>query len=221
MVIRMTDWKSAAVAGCLTAVLVMTGACDRDARLAGRNLRDVSVGTVTHYGATLDKSATPQQVTYVLLRAIRDDFKSKTREEREAALDKLFDVSAAGYLTRGKANEIDRRETVFRIVNRWTPTVAHYVDDIETDWEKAHVRLREFGLEPVKNRNDGTQQCKVITQLADPSGDPNAAVLLNIQLIQDSGYWRVVGLAYVNSRRNLNPKTAAGVPAKAGTASDG
>ncbi|MCH9002448.1 MAG: hypothetical protein IIC02_07720 [Planctomycetes bacterium] len=95
------------------------------------------------------------------------------------------------------------------------------MDDIETDWEKARVRLRVFGLESVKNRNDGTQQCKIMTQLADPSGDPNAAVLLNIQLIQDSGYWRVLGLAYENSRRDLNPKTAAGVPAKARTASDG
>ena len=221
MLIRTKGWKSVAVAGYLGAVLVLTGACDRDARLAGRNLRDVTVKTVTHYGATLDKSATPQQVTYVLLRAIRDDFKANSREEREAALDKLFDVSAAGQLTQRGANEIDRRELVFRIVNRWTPTVAHYVDDIETDWEKARERLREVGLEPVKNRNDGTQRCKVITQLADPSGDPNAAVLLTIQLIQDSGYWRVVGLAYINSTRGLKPKAAAGTPAKAGTASDG
>lgn len=221
MVIRMKGWKSVAAAGCLGAVLVVTAACDRDARLAGRSLRDVTVKTVTHYDTTLDKSATSQQVTYVMLRAIRDDFKAKTREEREAALDKLFDVSAAGHLTQGSANDIDRRETVFRIVNRWTPTVAHYVDDIETDWEKARVRLKVFGLEPVKNRNDGTQQCKVITQLADPSGDPNAAVLLTIQLIQDSGYWRVAGLAFVNSRRDLNPKTATRVPAKSRTASDG
>lgn len=221
MMIRTKGWKSVAAAGCLGAFLALTGACDRDARLAGRNLRDVTVKTVTHYGATLDKSATPQQVTYVLLRAIRDDFKAKTPEEREVALDKQFDVSAGGYLTSGRANEIDRREALFRIVNRWTPTVAHYVDDIETDWEKARVRLKVFGLEPVKNRNDGTQQCKIMTQLADPSGDPNAAVLLNIQLIQDSGYWRVLGLAYENSRRSMNPKAAAGVPAKAGTASDG
>ena len=221
MVIRTKGWKSVAVAGFLGAVLLLIGACDRDARLAGRNLRDVTVQTVTLYGETLDKSATPKQVTYVLLRAIREDFKAKTPEEREVALDKLFDVSAAGYLTRGSANEIDRRETVFKIVNRWTPTVSHYVDDIETDWEKARVRLRVFGLESVKNRNDGTQQCKIMTQLADPSGDPNAAVLLNIHLIQDSGYWRVLGLAYENSRRSMNPKAAAGVPAKAGTASDG
>jgi len=221
MVIRTKGWRSAAVAGCLAAVLVGTGACDRDARLAGRKLRDVTVGTVTHYGATLDKSATPKQVTYVLLRAIREDFKAKTLEERETALDKLLDVAATGYLTKGRANEIDRWETVFRIVNRWTPTVAHYVDDIETDWEKARVRLREIGLEPIKNRSDGTQQCKVITQLADPSGDPNAAVILIIQLIQDSGYWRVLGLAYENSRRDLNPTTATGIPAKARTASDG
>lgn len=220
MVIRTKGWKSAA-AGCLGAFLVLIGACDRDARLAGRNLRDVTVKTVTHYGATLDKSATAKEVAYVMLRAIRDDFKAKTREEREAALDKLFDVSAAGFLTKGRANELDRQETIFKIVNRWTPTVSHYVDDIETDWEKARVRLRVIGLESVKNRNDGTQQCKIMTQLADPSGDPNAAVLLKIQLIQDSGYWRVLGLAYVNSTRGLNPKAAAGVPSKAGTASDG
>ena len=221
MVIRMKGWNSVAVAGYLGAVLVLIGACDRDARLAGRNLRDVTVKSVTHYDTTLDKNATPEEVTYVMLRAIRDDFKAKTREEREAALDILFDVSAAGYLARGSANELDRQETVFKIVNRWTPTVSHYVDDIETKWEKARVRLRVFGLESIRNRDDGAQQCKIMTQLADPSGDPNAAVLLNIQLIQDSGYWRVLGLAYENSRRGLNPKTATGVPAKAGTASAG
>ncbi|MCH8148342.1 MAG: hypothetical protein IH987_10165 [Planctomycetes bacterium] len=217
----MKSWNSLAAAGCLVAVLLPIGACDRDARLAGRNLRDVTVGTVTHYGATLDKSATPEQVTYVLLRAIRDDFKAKTSEEREAALDKLFDVSAAGHLTQGKASEIDRQETVFKIVNRWTPTVAHYVDDIETDWEKARLRLKISGLQPVTNRTDGTQQCKVITQLADPGGNPNAAVLLSVQLVQDSGYWRVLALQFLNSRRDLNPKAAARGPAKANTASDG
>ena len=96
------DWRSAA--GLFGALLVLAGACDRDARLAGRNLRNVTVRSVTHYDTTLDKNASPKQVTYVLLRAIRDDFKARTREEREAALDKQFDVSAGGVLTGARAS---------------------------------------------------------------------------------------------------------------------
>jgi len=186
-------------------VAILSGACDRDARLAGQKLRDPKVGTVTHYDVTLDQNASPEQVVYVLLRAMRDDFLAKTDADREKALDTQFDVSAAGFLEVGHGNGIDRLETLYRIVHLWTPTVSHYVNDIETDWSKAQARFKKVGPTAIPNRTDGAQKCQVITQLADPSGDPNANVLLAINLVQDNGYWRVVTVSFIERARSLRP----------------
>ncbi len=188
-------------------VAMLSGACDRDARLAGRKLRDPKLRAVTHYGVTLDQNASPDQVAFVLLRAMRDDFLAKTETDREKALDIQFDVSAAGFLAVGHGGGIDRLETLYRIVHHWTPTVSHYVDDIYTDWAKAQARFKSVGPTPLPNRTDGAQKCQIITQLADPSGDPNANVLLAIHLVQDSGYWRVANLSFVQRARELRPKT--------------
>src|SRR3972149_10392414 len=69
--------------------------CGGDARLAGQRIRSVTVRSVAHYGVTLDQQASPEQVAYVLLRAVRDDVVAKSREERDTALDKQFDLCAA------------------------------------------------------------------------------------------------------------------------------
>ncbi|MBU0719483.1 MAG: hypothetical protein KJ749_14655, partial [Planctomycetes bacterium] len=64
-------------------------------RLANRKVEKPEVRTVTHYGMTLDEDASPEEVAFVLLRAIRDDFYAADLASREAAIDMQLDVCAA------------------------------------------------------------------------------------------------------------------------------
>lgn len=190
-----------------SAVLVVVVGCDRDARLADHNLRHPVIKTVTHYGKTLDQKATPAEVTYVLLRAMRDDFTASSKEERERALDVQFDVCAADELESRRMTSLSRDEYLYEVVYRWTPTVAHYVGDFETDWDKASKRLVTAVQRPAPGGTPDAMMTDVLMAVADPSGDPNAGVVIQITLITDKGYWRVLNVAFDSSRRSLTPST--------------
>lgn len=183
--------------------LVGWGGCSRDVRLADRKIRSATVGTVTYYGTTLDRDASPEQVTYVLLRAIRDDFLAKTDEVREAAIDKEFDLCAADVIADRNRLQISRDEFIQNVVYRWTPTVSHYVHDFETDWEKARERFVLSGPRPVKGGGGDSRECEVFMEVDDPGGDPNARVVMAVYLAQDDGYWRVLHLGFDPRSRKI------------------
>jgi hypothetical protein len=182
---------------------VLCAACNRDVRLADRKLRSVTVKAVTHYGVTLDQNGSPQQVAYVLLRAIRDDFLARTEEDREAALDKQFEICAANRIAARNRAYANRDELIYNVVYRWTPTVSHYVHDFETDWEKAKGRFAIGGPRPLQNSEDNSMECEVFMEVDDPSGDPNARVVMVIYLAQDKGFWRVLHLGFDQRRRSI------------------
>lgn len=188
---------------CALGPAMWTG-CSRDVRLAGRKLRSVTVGTVTHYGVKLDEKASPQQVAYVVLRAIRDDFLAKSSEDREAALDRQFDLCAANVLDARKRGKISREELIYNVVYRWTPTVSHYSHDIETEWEKARERFVLLAERPVTGSKNGQTECQVLMEVDDPSDDPNARAVLVVFLVKDSGFWRVSHLGFKPGRRSIN-----------------
>ena len=184
--------------------LAAWGGCSRDARLTGHNIReDVTVRRVAHYGVELDKEASPEQVAYVALRAIREDFLASSREERQAALDKQFDVSAAGVIAAKNRMSRNRDEFIYQVVYQWTPTVSHYVHDFETEWESAKARFVVNGPRPMKGSDASVMECEVLMEVEDPSGDPNAGVVMVIYLAQDMGYWRVIHLGFDPTRRSL------------------
>ena len=128
---------TALLAGCCW----LTTGCSRDVRLTGRTIPSVTVRAVTHYGVTLDEPASPEQVAYVLLRAIRDDFLAGDEAAREAALAIQFDVCAARELAARNPTSAHRDEFIYSIVHHWTPTVSHYVHDFEPDWAKSQGRF--------------------------------------------------------------------------------
>ncbi len=197
---RTYNWAGTAV----ICGLLACSACSRDARLAGRNVRkDVTVRAVTHYGVTLDEAASPEQVAYVALRAVREDFSGTDPEEREAALDKHFDVCAADVIAARNRTGLKRDEFVYAVVRRWTPTVSHYVADFETDWEAASERFGRTDPRPPKGSNADALECEVLMEVDDPSGDPSARALLVVYLAQDSGFWRVVHLGFDPTRRSI------------------
>lgn len=175
--------------------------CERDVRLVGHKLRDVKVRTVEHYGQKLDQAATPKQVAYVLLRAIRDDFLADNDPARESALDKEFDVCAADQILARDELGLAPSEAIYNVVYHWTPAVAHYVADFDMDWSQAQQRLVD--RTPRVTSGTASQERQVALEVDDPNGDSNADAILVIGLIQDNGYWRVLGLAFSPQKRTL------------------
>lgn len=183
--------------------------CKRDARLAGRNIpEDVRVHSVTHYGQTLDESASPEQVAFVFFRAVADDFEADTPEAREEALAVQFDVCAAGVLAERNRGSRLLDEHIYSIVYHWTPTISHYVPDFPKAWGSGNERL--IRRDPSKPAA-GVQECEVLLQVDDPDtirdgkADPNASVVIVVWMVKDGGYWRVThpGFEQLNRRREL------------------
>lgn len=172
--------------------------CSRDVRLEGEDLRDVTVKTVTHYGITLDEKATPQDVTYVLLRAIREDFLAKDEAARREAINRQKDLCAVESILQRSLATLDRAEAIHHTVYRWTPTVSHYVSSLQFDREEANKRFVLVG--PIKAENEEFLASQVRLELDDPDGDPNAGVVLAVDLVQENNYWRVLRLSYPPKR---------------------
>jgi len=186
--------------------------CNRDVRLADQDVKTVTVKPVTHYGVALDEKGSPEQTVYVLLRALRDDFLAQDKAERDAALDMQFDVCAADAIAARNPTSLGRDEYVHRTVSQWTPTVSHYVHDFETEWEKAEARLVRVGPKTPGDSDTGAQECQILMETNDPSGDPNARVVLVVGLIQDEGLWRVLRVGFTPQARALRKRTPAADP---------
>ncbi len=184
-------------------VLVGTSGCNRDVRLSGHKLRSVTVGPTTHYGMVLNEEASPEQVAFVLLRAIADDFSARSEAEREAALDKQFDICAANVILDRNVTSLSRDEFIYTVVHQWTPTVSHYVSDFETEWEKAQERFVLRGPRLVKGADSAAMECEVLMEIEDPSGEQDTRVIMVVYLAQDSGLWRVLHLGFDPTRRSI------------------
>jgi hypothetical protein len=190
--------------------------CERDARLAGRNIpENVQVHTVTHYGQTLDENASPEQVAFVLLRAVADDFEAKTPEAREKALAVQFDICAAGALAKSKSPSRLLDEHIYNVVYHWTPTISHYIPDFPKDWASAQSRLvRRDAAESAAG-----EECEVRLQVDDPDTirdgkpDPNASVVIVIWMVKDGGYWRVTHPGFEQRDRPLERRQVLGAEA--------
>jgi len=210
----MTD-RFVRTASCITSLCIAAGigGCQRDARLADKKLRDVQVRTVEHYGVSLDEAASPQQVAYVLLRAIRDDVLAGDKKEREAALDRQFDVCAPLLIYPRETTAISREEALYRMVSHWAPAVAYYAHDLPTDWESARQRLVQLRTVVRKlSESQSAETSQVAIELADPDGDPNARVVLLVGQVKDQGYWRVHTVAFA-PQRSVASRSAASAPA--------
>ncbi len=190
------------------AMLALSG-CSRDVRLDDQKIRTVTVKAVMLYGENLDVNASPEKVAYVALRAIKEDFEAKSDADREAALDKQFEVCAASELYRSNKTSLSRDEWVHNVVYRWTPTVSHYVADFPTTWEQASTRLVNRKTDAIADHPSGAKLSEIAMEVDDPSGDANARVILLVWLAQDDGFWRVTQLGFDRTRRSLGEKKVA------------
>ncbi len=187
----------------------MVPACSRDVWLAGKEIPTVTVHAVEHYGTKLDANGTPEQVAYVALRAIRDDFLAEDEEARKQALATQFDVCAAGVLQGRNTTSMERDEFVYNVVQRWTPTVSHYLADFPAAWATAEARMHRRPVTRSGKQAEGAisdDECEVAMVVRDPGGDPNAQVVLLVWLVRDSGFWRVTHLGFDPSARAIKGK---------------
>ena len=198
---------SAIATGCILLTSIHLCGCGRDARLVGKDLpTDLSVRTVTHYGLTLDEKATPQQVGFVLLRALREDYEAPDKAARTAAMNVQYDITATNEVIALHPDGLPPAETIYSLVKQWTPTVAHYAAQLPTEWEKAKDRIVATNPQPSKTGREGMMECQVLYQLDDPKGDLNGRVVVYGALVQDKGFWRVRTVAFVPNRRVLATK---------------
>lgn len=200
----------------LTAALLLTGV------LAGctephEDLPPAEVKIVTAYGQTLDESATPEQVTYVLLRSLAEDVKAARvmpphRQEQKAANRITWSIAAVNTIenrlietlhdsTKGQAKPSslgkDRDQQIYKVVNYWAPIVAYYVDSFDTDFEKAASRMR-VQVAPDNQAAHVYYDVWHVEQQGQASvGRP---VRLDIELaLEEAGgktYWRVARVGY-------------------------
>lgn len=211
-------------------LLVATGwvfmcGCQRDATLTGANIRKGDVRVVTDQGLILDEQAAPTQVAFVLLRAIRDEVRAEDPDARERAFQRQFDLCAPEtiyqanyrYYTRLIGSyTADRDETVYRAVRSWAARVARYVDAFDFDWPAAERRFAQSAVG--KAASDGSEITSVLVEAADPDGDPNASVVVKIDLTRESGFWRVRWIGFWRKDRHLGrPGPSTSAPSKAET----
>jgi hypothetical protein len=191
----------------LAAGLCWCGGCERDARLAGREIPELLVRTVRDQGVELGPETAPQEVVFVLLRAIRDDvLAGPDREARRRALERQFAVCDPDYIhdwyrrTYGRRAVATREEWVFKRVSLWAPALAHYVDSFDFDLQTARSRMRTGPTSEGERWPGETRLVDLPVQ--DPAGEEGGDVLVRVRLHRHSlGYWRVFQVGFTKQRR--------------------
>ncbi len=177
--------------------------CSEDARLAGKAIPHVEVRTVEDQNITLSPEASPKQVAFVLLRAIRDDILAgEDLEAREKALDRQLAVCDPDYIHDlylrfyGDRATTRRDEWVYGKVHVWAPTLAYYVDAFDFDLPTAEALMVEGG-DPVEKWAGQT------THVDLPAGNPKdvgaADVIVRVRLHrpgEEQGHWRVFSIGF-------------------------
>jgi hypothetical protein len=222
----------------LALIPLLLGGCGRDARLAGKTIRDPRVGPVSAYGKILDEKSSPQDVVITLLRAIEADYAAgDDLAAREKALDVQFDLSAPAYMKahlRGSAHLSERRrlEEYNALVRHWAPTLGHYRHHFTAD--EAALADRMVTVQGAADPDGGPPRASVLINLEPPppaEGEvPTGPVVARVELVKENGFWRIAHVGFERSMRDwretplaraggrapVRPKpTPAGTPAPA------
>ncbi len=201
-------------AGLALAGITGCGAPDEDAPPA-------VVKPVTAYGLTLDTTATPKQVAFVLLRSIADDVEAAqahdTKRQKEAL---RLTHSLAAYSTiavrigesRDKPTETARSKRrdkrLYTFVKDWAPIVAHYIRSFDTDVEAAGRRMVAA--------NEGPHSVHLYYDVCHDPNETDPArqqtETIDIELSRESAgglsYWRVAKLSFAPPKSHAKPATA-------------
>ena len=184
------------------------------------------VKVVEAYGVKLDESATPRQVAYALLRAIRDDVESAQAGDRDGqkrAFRTTFSLGAFSEIEKrlarglgdGKEDSLgetrDRR--IHDVIYHWAPIVAHYVPSFDLDETTAVGRMK------VLETPNATSTCIVVYDVAhdpaasDPAKRQPAMIEITLTRERSTGgaqeFWRVAKVAFRGSQAKAASRPAA------------
>lgn len=190
--VRIRRRRPAAAACALSVALAVLAGCEKPPPL-----EEVRTEPFTAYDVKLDTSATPKDVSYVLLRALHDQVVAAQSGSRTGILDarKLERRLAAPeriYDDVGKAAHVDVREihltptkAVDLMSEYWGPISAFYVEKFDLSRDAAESKMTEID-------RDGDKL--VLISLDAPDGkEPQT---LQIGLTQEQGLWRVYRVGY-------------------------
>jgi len=217
------------IVGLLAIGLAVIAGCTPDE--VHRDLPPAKVGVVTAYGQTLDASATPEQVVYVLLRSIREDVEAAQAHNREAQKKAMHLTHSLGAFTIierrlvealnlvNKSSKRDlgeqRDQQLFDFTRFWAPIAGYYIASFEQDFEAAKARMR------VGAQSNDTVHVFYHAEHDPAATDPAARqpVILDIELVREpadgASYWRVARVGYAG-RPGARTRPAATSTATAG-----
>lgn len=167
------------------------------------------VKPVTAYGLTLDTTATPKQVAFVLLRSIADDVQAAqardTKRQKEAL---RLTYSLAAYSTiaprigESAAKPADaarskaRDKRLYTFVKDWAPIVAHYIRSFDTDAEAAGRKMR-IHFQTASTVHLLYDVCHDPAE-TDPARQQKATIELELTMEPEGAlsYWRVAKITF-------------------------
>lgn len=201
----------------LLAVLCSITGCKENARLADHEVRSRDVQTISAYGRVLDQAAPPKDVVYVFLKAVLDDYDAPDLEKREAAFDTQLGTLATEHLKQrvgGKAkSEQQTLDNFYAVARRFAPVIGHYRETFREDYESLIARMYGGAL----RGGDIANNAIVYVNLdhPEPSHRPGGNVVGRIDLVRESGYWRIWSVSFDNTTRDWKQKRKAQRPANA------
>lgn len=180
----------------LSLALIVAGC--RDARLSEVDPNDGAVRTVSAYDITLGPDASPEDVVYVLLRAIHDHVKAAQAGDRAAvraaqkiersvaAPKRIYELLHTSIPESALPSNLTRAQAVYFETKSWAPVAAHYAEDLHMTREQAESRMREVNRPP---------DVRVVHIDLENEEDHRHATLA-ISCAKEDGYWRVFKVAY-------------------------
>ena len=161
---------------------------------------------VTSHGMTLDENATPEQVVWVLLSAIREDVRTKVNSPEWKDLMKLQCRLANVELLRSRADtsergrHLDRDGLFFGIVRGWAPALNYYAESFDDEFEAAKAKMTsQSKIDPrLPEKYHPTQVVNYVLQAAEFDGPVRRRRGVNIQFAlskTQNGYWRVYAVS--------------------------
>lgn len=207
----------------LAALVAVVSGCNH----TETEIPEVRVRTVDAYGVTLDEDASPQQVAYVLLRSIADDYaaaRAKDFDAQRQAQELTFALAApskieqrllasANQLNPGRSKESlgpDRDKKLFKTVHYWAPIVGHYVASFADIDLETLVRDSWVTITP-----DGRTAHVYYPVAHDPGEtdlDKAETATISIEMVPEQAqaggpeYWRVARVQFLG-RQFTAPKT--------------
>ncbi|MCH8963553.1 MAG: hypothetical protein IIB58_01220 [Planctomycetes bacterium] len=188
-----------------TGAVLACGCTDR----RGQQVRDyvpASNDVVTSHGMTLDENATPEQVVWVLLSAIREDVRTKVNSPDWKDLMKLQCRLANVELLRsradaaGRSQYLDSDSLFFSIVRGWAPALNCYTESFDDEFEAAKARMTSKPINDPRlpEKYHPIQVVNYVLPAVESDGSACLNGGVNIQFAlskTQNGYWRVYAVS--------------------------